>query len=124
MAIMQFEIQSEENYTLVQLSTDLITIQMIEVLDEQVRSGLLDVPYLIFEANGGERIEDVAFSALDDLNALYKSEDGLCIFAGFEGIIISQLEKLGIICIPTVDEAIDYIFMDQIEKELDAEGAQ
>ena len=59
--------------------------------------------------------------ALSDFKTELESEHILLVVAAISTNTIEIFDSYGIIGIPTVDEAVDFIFMDQLEKELGEE---
>ncbi|MEO0311487.1 MAG: hypothetical protein RIQ89_1144 [Bacteroidota bacterium] len=79
----------------------------------------------IIDLTGVQYCDSSGLSAILTGNRLSKNEGGACILAGVQDhvrklISISQLDNI-LVTIPTVNEAIDFIFMDEIEKQLHKE---
>ena len=73
------------------------------------------------EVNVTERIAENIFELFSELNQLVASYKGLMLFVGFNQEEIDVMDSGNLTHIPSFDEAVDYIFMDQLEKELGAE---
>jgi len=84
------------------------------------------VPNLVLDLSKVAFVDSSGLSAILTANRLW-DDYGAFILTGIEHesvkklISISRLESV-LTIIPTVSEAVDYIFMDQLEKELKGEG--
>jgi anti-sigma B factor antagonist len=100
---MKFSVEKNEKYTLILLNK------------EEHRNVILDLSAVKYADSSG-------LSSLLIGHRLCKSADGLFIITGISDAVsrlltISQLENI-ITILPTVDEAIDFIFMEELEKDL------
>jgi anti-sigma B factor antagonist len=84
------------------------------------------VKNLIFDLSKVQFADSSGLSAILTANRLWK-DNGLFIVAGMENpnvkklIEISRLDTI-LTIIPTIDEAVDYLYMEELERELNAEG--
>lgn len=84
------------------------------------------VKNLIFNLSKVQFADSSGLSAILTANRLWK-DNGLFIVAGMENpnvkklIEISRLDTI-LTIIPTIDEAVDYVYMEELERELNAEG--
>jgi anti-sigma B factor antagonist len=84
------------------------------------------VKNLIFNLSKVQFADSSGLSAILTANRLWK-DNGLFIVAGMENpnvkklIEISRLDTI-LTIIPTIDEAVDYLYMEELERELNAEG--
>jgi len=124
---MKFAVDKHEKYVLVKLNeskiNSLITPQLkselILINAEGQRNIVLDLSQVKFADSSG-------LSSLLVGHRLCKNAEGSFIMVGLNDavarlITISQLDTV-LTIVPTVDEAIDLIFMEEIEKELKKEA--
>lgn len=124
---MKFTVDKHEKYVLVKLNeskiNSLVTPQLkselILINAEGQRNIILDLSQVKFADSSG-------LSSLLVGHRLCKNADGSFIMVGLSEAVarlvtISQLDTV-LTIVPTVDEAIDLIFMDEIEKELKKEA--
>jgi anti-anti-sigma factor len=123
---MSHSIAKEEKYTLVTIET--------EKLDTQVAPGLKTdlvvlksegVKNIIIDLSNTRYCDSSGLSAILIANRLCKESGGTFVICGVQDpvmklISISQLDSILNIT-PTAQEAIDFIFMDEIEKDLNQE---
>jgi anti-sigma B factor antagonist len=123
---MKFTVDKHEKYILVKLNesklNSLVTPQLkselILINTEGQRNVILDLSQVKFADSSG-------LSSLLVGHRLCKNADGQFIMTGLSEAVarlvtISQLDNV-LNVVPTVEEAIDLIFMDEIEKELKRE---
>lgn len=124
---MKFTLDKHEKYVLVKLNeskiNSLVTPQLkselILINAEGQRNIILDLSQVKFADSSG-------LSSLLVGHRLCKNADGSFIMVGLNNAVsrlvtISQLDTV-LTIVPTVEEAIDLIFMDEIEKELKKEA--
>lgn len=124
---MKFSVDKHEKYVMLKLNesklNSLITPQLkselILINTEGQRNIVLDLSQVKFADSSG-------LSSLLVGHRLCKNADGSFILAGLNEAVarlinISQLESV-LSIVPTVEEAIDLIFMEEIEKELKKEA--
>jgi len=123
---MSHSIAKEEKYTLVTIET--------EKLDTQVAPGLKTdlvvlksegVKNIIIDLSNTRYCDSSGLSAILIANRLCKESGGTFVICGVQDpvmklVSISQLDSILNIT-PTAQEAIDFIFMDEIEKDLNQE---
>jgi len=121
---MTHSIDKQEKYTLVTIET--------EKLDTQVAPGLKTdlvvlksegVKNIIIDLSSARYCDSSGLSAILIANRLCKEAKGSFVLCGVQEsvmklISISQLDSILNIT-PTAKEAVDFIFMDEIEKDLD-----
>jgi anti-anti-sigma factor len=123
---MKFSVDKHEKYILVKLNeskvNSLITPQLkselILINTEGQRNIILDLSLIKFADSSG-------LSSLLVGHRICKNADGLFILCGLNDavsrlITISQLDNV-LSIVPTCEEAIDLVFMEEIEKELKKE---
>lgn len=124
---MKFEIEKKEKYTvftlvennLNSLIAPLLKSEFVMLHSEGVRNLIFDMNYLHFVDSSG-------LSAILTANRLWK-DNGLFVLTGITHpnviklIDISRLNTI-LTIVPTVEESVEYVFMDEIEKELYSES--
>lgn len=124
---MKFSVNKEERYTILSLEEDNLNTliapslksEFVIMRNEGVRNLILDLSAVTFVDSSG-------LSAILTANRLW-NDAGLFILTGIEHesvkklITISRLNTV-LTIIPTVQESIDYVMMDEIEKELNSES--
>jgi anti-anti-sigma factor len=124
---MKFTVDKHEKYILVTLNesklnslfTPQLKSELILINTEGQRNIILDLSEVKFADSSG-------LSSLLVGNRLCKNADGCFILVGLTDavarlITISQLDNV-LSIVPTVEEAIDLVFMEEIEKELKKEA--
>jgi anti-sigma B factor antagonist len=124
---MKFSLDKHEKYVLIKLNesklNSLISPQLksefILINTEGLRNIILDLSAVKYSDSSG-------LSSLLVGHRLCKNSDGSFIITGLNDninrlVTISQLENV-LSIVPTVEEAIDLIFMEEIEKELKKEA--
>ncbi len=126
---MKYTVDKQERYTVFRLDEDtlnsLIAPQLksefVILSNEGVNNLILDLSNVVFVDSSG-------LSAILTGDRLWKRL-GSFILTGIEHpnvkklIEISRLETI-LTIVPTVSESIDYIFMEELERELDVEGEE
>lgn len=123
---MKFVIDKQEKYLLLQLNEDnLNSLIAPDLKSEFVFLCNEGVKNLILDLSEVKYVDSSGLSAILTANRLW-SEQGAFVLTGVKHpsvvklIEISRLESIFKI-IPTVEESIDYVYMQEIEKELKAE---
>ncbi len=126
---MKFSINKKERYSVVTLQEDnLNSLVAPNLKSEFVIFRNEGVPNLILDLSEVKFVDSSGLSAILTANRLWKDE-GTFILTGLEHphvkklIEISRLETV-LTIIPTVSESIDYVMMDELERELDGEGEE
>ncbi len=126
---MKFVIDKQDKYSLLQLHEEnLNSLIAPDLKSEFVFLCNEGVPNLILDLTNVKYVDSSGLSAILTANRLWQ-EQGSFILTGITHpsvkklIEISRLESIFKI-IPTVEESIDYIFMEEIEKELSSDEEQ
>lgn len=120
---MAFEKKKEENYTLVTCGVEkLDTTNAPDLKSEFVLINKGGENCIIIDMSKTRYCDSSGLSALLVANRLCKNSNGSFVIAGVQPAVmklieISQLHNVLNIT-PTANEAVDYLFMDQVEKEL------
>jgi len=124
---MKFTIDKQERYTVFQLQEETLnSLSAPELKTELVVLANEGVSNLIMDLSQVKFVDSSGLSAILTADRLWKSLGGF-ILTGIEHpnvkklIEISRLDTV-LTIIPTVSESIDYIFMEEIENELNDEG--
>lgn len=119
---MNIDIQATDQYNRVEFMSDVVDANDFRQIEEYMRDGLGEAPYVILDFDPIRLIGFEAIAQLKELESFLRSEEGMIVIAALDPGVESKLQDTGITMIPTIDEAIDYVFMDRLEKELGAEG--
>ncbi len=116
---MNFSLEKTEHYTLLKtLLTELDSVQ-VEELSGIVKHELLKeaCQYLILNFETIEQCQAAAVRELINLGNFLNENNGLLIISCLNDQFTRLFEKAEIVFVPSDMEAIDYVFMDQIEKQ-------
>ncbi len=124
---MKFTIDKTDRYTVFKLNEEnLNSLMAPDLKSEFVLLNNEGVRNLIFDLSDVKYVDSSGLSAILTANRLWK-DFGCFVLAAANSpavkklIEISRLESI-LTIIPTVEESIDYVFMEDIEKELTAEA--
>lgn len=127
---MKYSVDKQEKYTVFKLQED----NLNSVLAPDLKSDLVllaqeGVRNLIFDLSDVKFVDSSGLSAILTGNRLWNSEESLFILTGVvqpavkKLIEISRLDNI-LTLIPTVQESIDYVFMIELERELNADDSE
>jgi anti-anti-sigma factor len=123
---MKYSVNKEEKYAVFQLQEDnLNSIIAPKLKSEFVILSNEGVKNLIFDLSEVEYVDSSGLSAILTANRLWKAL-GSFVLTGIvhpsvkKLIEISRLDTV-LTIIPTVEEAIEYVFMEEIEREIESE---
>ncbi|MCX6351367.1 MAG: hypothetical protein NTX03_05860 [Bacteroidetes bacterium] len=117
------QILPEEQYTLLKFTG-------IELLQEDLEE-MNDAAAADMEAGNCNFIVDISevetismdfYPYLDTLYNLVQKEEGILVVATENEVAKIRIEERGIVPTPTLSEAVDYIFMEELEKQLLGDG--
>jgi anti-anti-sigma factor len=124
---MKFTVDKQEKYAIFSLHEEnLNSIVAPNLKSEFVLLHSEGVKNLIFDMSDVHFVDSSGLSAILTANRLWK-DSGLFVLTGITHpsvvklIDISRLNSV-LTIIPTIDESVDYVFMDEIEKELYTES--
>ncbi|MFZ1497471.1 MAG: STAS domain-containing protein [Saprospiraceae bacterium] len=124
---MKFTLDKTERYTILRLHEEnLNSVLAPDLKSEFVFFSNEGVRNLILDLSDVKYVDSSGLSAILTANRLWK-DYGCFVLTGANHpavkklIEISRLESI-LVIIPTTEEAIDYVFMEDIEKELTAEA--
>jgi anti-anti-sigma factor len=123
---MEFSKEKTEHYTILRTHAD----KLDTTIAPELKSELLlihndGVVNIILDLSSARYCDSSGLSSILVANRLCKNGNGTLILTGLQPtvlklITISQLDTV-LNIVPTVSEAIDYMFMESIEKDLDLE---
>lgn len=123
---MKYSVNKEEKYAVFQLQEDnLNSIMAPKLKSEFVILSNEGVKNLIFDLSKVKYVDSSGLSAILTANRLWKAL-GSFVLTGIEHpsvkklIEISRLDTV-LTIIPTVEESIEYVFMEEIEREIESE---
>lgn len=123
---MKYSADKQEKYTVITLEEDNLNSLMAPVLKtEFIMLHSEGTPNLILDLTNVQFVDSSGLSAILTANRLWK-ENGSFILTGIKHqnvrklIEISRLETI-LTIIPTLEEAVDFVFMEEIERELNTE---
>jgi anti-anti-sigma factor len=123
---MKFAVENKEKYALIKSNLEKLDAQHAPDLKSELvvlnKSGVKDI---IIDLTGTRYCDSSGLSAILVANRLCKGEGGTFILTGLESAVaklvsISQLDSVLNIT-PTLTEAEDLLFMEQVGKDLDSE---
>lgn len=84
---------------------------------KQLGSGAAN-PNIVINCASIEQISDEELFQIKELYHRNSQQAGIIVISGLRDELIPKMEMIGLHCIPTDDEAADYVYMEQIEKDL------
>jgi hypothetical protein len=75
-------------------------------------------PNLVINCASIEEISDEALFQVKELYNRNRQQAGIIVISELNESLIPKMEMIGLHCIPSDDEAADYVFMEQIEQDL------
>jgi anti-anti-sigma factor len=124
---MKFTLDKTDRYTIFKLDEEnLNSVLAPDVKSEFVLLSNEGVRNLILDLSDVKYVDSSGLSAILTANRLWKDYGSFVLTGAVNPAVkklieISRLESI-LTIIPTVEESVDYVFMEDIEKELTAEG--
>jgi hypothetical protein len=112
---MNIKFQEEENYTLAAFKDANLVRQTVLDLKQNFNRSF---KYLILDFENVLEFPEEFMVELSTWNSELDAEHILLVAAAINSNTIELFDSYGVVGIPTVDESIDFVFMDQLEKEL------
>ena len=126
---MKYAVDKQERYTVMRIQeTNLNSVIAPELKGEFVVLANEGVKSLIVDLGQVEYIDSSGLSAILTANRLWK-QDGSFVLTGAKHpsvkklIEISRLDTV-LTIVPTVEESVDYVYMEDVERDLAEEGAK
>jgi anti-sigma B factor antagonist len=123
---MNFEVSKKENYTLIAANVEKLDAGFSEELKAVFDSVIAEKGRnIIFDLSKTRFCDSSALSAMLIGHRLCKAAKGSFIISGISAPVkkIITIAKLNQVLkfVPTIPEAVDYLFMEEIERQLDLE---
>ncbi|MEO8147998.1 MAG: hypothetical protein ABI723_10195 [Bacteroidia bacterium] len=122
---MSLRIEPNEKYLLISFSDNTINQTSIEQLKEFISTADKE-NYVVLDFSNITSVNKEMLSALEGQLQQLMNTDGFIVFASSDEKINTDIAATfndpDLLILPTVDEAVDYIFMDEIENEIGGEG--
>ena len=122
---MSVAIEPNEKYLLITFSDENISQPDLSQLKEFISSGDKE-NYIIVDFSKIKMVDKEMLLSVETLLQELIHPDGYIVFANKDEKINTDIAATfsdpDLLILPTVDEAIDYIFMDEIEKDIGGEG--
>ena len=122
---MKYSVDKKEKYSLVSIDEEKVDSEMApEIKSKFITWHAEGLTNLILDVSGVKYMDSSGLSTLLIANRLCNDESGMFVLVGAEDhvmklIKISQLDKV-LNILPTVEEGIDAVFMNELEKDLRA----
>jgi hypothetical protein len=116
---MKVSIEKTEHYTLFSLVPTIADDAAIDELLQQA-TALVDqeeVVYFIFDVNPIAELDQTLVEKLQSLTESLVLKGGLLIHVHHDPNMLPHFEDQQLVMVPKVEEAIEYIYMDQLEKQ-------
>lgn len=123
---MKFAVDKQEKYTLLSLQEEnLNSVIAPDLKSEFVILKNEGVPNFILDLSDVKYVDSSGLSAILTAHRIWK-DVGTFVLTGANQPMVSKLIEISrlqavLTIVPTVEEAVDYVFMDEIERELDLE---
>ncbi|MCB0396494.1 MAG: STAS domain-containing protein [Flavobacteriales bacterium] len=120
---MDLAVEVKDKYTLIRINAEKLNSQVAPQLKSQlVVSNGEGAKNLIMELSSTRYCDSSGLSAILVANRLCKNSGGCLVLTGLQDTVmklinISQLDSV-LNILPTVDEAVDFIFMEEVEKDV------
>lgn len=110
--------EHEENYILAIPQWDQLSERNLPEFTGSIMETLADFPQVIINASTLTYFGEEANAFFEVVKTHVDEHKGIIVVVAENEHVASQLEEKGINCVPTEDEAVDFIFMEQIERDL------
>lgn len=121
--MIKYTLEKTEQYTLIQLHTEKIdALRTPQLKTELATLHAEGVKSFIIDFNDVKYVDSSGLSAILLADRIYKGANGILVLYGLQDsvkklIAISQLNKI-LVIVPTKEEAIDAVFLHEIEADL------
>ncbi len=114
---MSFSITREETYTLIIFEED--TLIALDELIAECEPLIEECPFFILNFDSSiTQIDTDSEEKILNLYEMVKAHKGSIVIVELEEKLVSKFKKAGIECLFTESEAVDYIFLEQLESQL------
>lgn len=122
---MSLTIEPKDKYLLITFSDESINTNSVNQLKEYAVNADVE-NYIVLDFSNIVSIDKEMLLAIEEQLQKLISTDGLIVFASNDEKINTDIAATfndpDLLILPTVDEAVDYIFMDEIENDIGGEG--
>jgi anti-sigma B factor antagonist len=122
---MSLTIEPKDKFLLISFSDESINQKSVSQLEEYAANAD-EENYIVLDFSNIKTVDSEMLRAIEVQLQKLISTDGLIVFASNDEKINTDIAATfndpDLIILPTVDEAVDYIFMDEIENDLGGEG--
>lgn len=115
---MSHEIEKRDNHVYIRMTSPQFGLQNTGGFISEIKSAMLQNPNIVLNAASITSISDEELFKIKELYNANKKLAGIIVVSELADHLIPKLEMIGMNCIPSDDEAVDYIFMEQIERDL------
>lgn len=126
---MKYEVDKQERYTIMSLKdTNINSLVAPDLKTEFVVLSNEGVHNLIIDLSAVEYIDSSGLSAILTANRVFRANGGSMVVTGIKHppvkklIEISRLDTV-ISIVPTIEESVDFIYMEDVERELSKEDS-
>lgn len=116
---MKVSIEKTEHYTLFSLVNPIVDDSAIEELLSKANELIEqeEIVYFIFDVNSITELPQTLFDNLQNITESLVLKGGLLIHVHHDPSMLARFEDQQLVIVPKVEEAIEYIYMDQLEKQ-------
>jgi anti-sigma B factor antagonist len=114
---MTYTVDNQENYTLITFNAADLAPASAELMANKQNIVNENQKYLILDLSTIKTASPESLKVLQDLNSAANELHGIFILTHVDDAIDAGAEKFDFNIIPTVEEAVDFVFIEQIEKE-------
>lgn len=114
---MNFTVKKNENYSLIKLEEAALSAANVDALKTECAKLVKTTPFLIFNGKALATIDKDQKSLLSSIDALANKAGGSIILTELSDENAEVMEKAGINSLPSDDEAVDFIFIEQMENQ-------
>ncbi len=115
---MPLKVNSGDNYNHLVLAQDSLDESQLDETKKEILSLMKKKSYLIIDGTAIEKLDKPHFDWFKSIKAFGEKLNATYLLAGFPEDYTETFEGFEIIAVPTVDEAVDFIYMEQVEKDL------
>lgn len=118
---MSYTISREDNYCLIAVQPGPFDKAEKDKMVIDAHKALRDLPWVILDMSKVVKLDDLELAAVKGIKASAIKFNGGMILACLNKELVKTMKSFDkeVICLPTVAESIDYVFMEQLEKDFD-----
>jgi len=111
-------LENHDRYVYVRMTSPRFEFNDSSGFVKQLKEASAANPNIVINCRSIEQISDEELFRIKELYNLNKQQAGIIVISELDDELIPKLEMIGLHCIPSDDEAADYVYMEQIEKDL------